>query len=259
MPIADWIGAWGGLRDGNLARTGATKEPPPPVHPYYPLGVAIPGYEANRATVPMLLASLGGMLASVMLLMGTLALRVNPSLTKSKLAVFCWFVLCYFVFNHATVASSQNLFAQLWKEYALSDSRYLTSDPFMLSVESITVFLWGPLSFACAASIVLDSHLRHPLQIIMCMAHLYGVALYYSTSLVETHFTGLAHSRPEFLYFWVYYVGFNLPWAIVPACNVKTLRRKLRSLETIGAGLAGFQTHTPLNSAKITSETKKGQ
>lgn len=84
-------------------------------------------------------------------------------------------------------------------------------------------FLWGPLSFACAASIVLDSDLRHPLQIVMCMAHLYGVALYYSTSLVETHFTGLAHSRPEFLYFWVYYVGFNLPWAIVPACKFPIL------------------------------------
>ena len=41
--------------------------------------------------------------------------------------------------NHATIASSQSLFAQLWKEYALSDSRYLTSDFFMLSVESITV------------------------------------------------------------------------------------------------------------------------
>lgn len=53
----------------------------------------------------------------------------------------------------------------------------------------------------------------------MCMAHLYGVALYFSTGLVETHFTGLAHSRPEFLYFWVYYVGFNLPWAVVPACK----------------------------------------
>ncbi|KAK7970256.1 ebp domain-containing protein [Apiospora saccharicola] len=275
MTIADWLGAWGGLRDGNLASnamTGAIKEPPPPVHPYYPLGVAIPNYEANCATVPMLLVSLGGMLASVMLLMGTLALRVSPSLTKSKLAVFCWFVLCgslhcffegYFVFNHATVASSQNLFAQLWKEYALSDSRYLTSDPFMLSVENITVFVWGPLSFACAASIVMNSHLRHPLQIIMCMAHLYGVAMYYSTSLVETHFTCLAHSRPEFLYFWVYYVGFNLPWAVVPACllfdSVNTLRRQLRSLETIRAGLAGFQAHTPLNNANTTSETKKGQ
>ncbi|KAK8050008.1 hypothetical protein PG994_011738 [Apiospora phragmitis] len=275
MVLWDWV--WGGYRERNLASeavTGAIKEAPPPppplpTHPYYPPGVAILNYEANHATVPMLLVSLGGMLASVMLLTSTLASRVNPSLTKSNLAVFCWFILCYFVFSHATVASSQNLFAQLWKEYALSDSRYLTSDPFMLSVESITVvgflflFLWGPLSFACAASIVANSYLRHPLQISMCMAHLYGVALYYSTSLVETHFTGLAHSRPEFMYFWVYYVGFNLPWAIVPAFllldSVKTLRRKLRSLDTIRTGLAGFQAHTPLNSAKATSETKKGQ
>jgi hypothetical protein len=29
-------------------------------------------------------------------------------------------------------------------------------------------------------------------------------------------FHGTSYSRPEFLYFWVYYVGFNAPWAIVP-------------------------------------------
>lgn len=51
------------------------------------------------------------------------------------------------------------------------------------------------------------------------MAHLYGVALYYATSMCEFWFTGRSHSRPEPLYFWVYYVGFNLPWAIVPACE----------------------------------------
>lgn len=45
----------------------------------------------------------------------------------------------YFLYNHATLAGSQDLLAQLWKEYALSDSRYLTSDPFMLCVEAITV------------------------------------------------------------------------------------------------------------------------
>lgn len=44
----------------------------------------------------------------------------------------------YFVMTHAKLASSQDLFAQLWKEYALSDSRYLTSDPFMICVETIT-------------------------------------------------------------------------------------------------------------------------
>ncbi|ROT35929.1 hypothetical protein SODALDRAFT_328313 [Sodiomyces alkalinus F11] len=27
---------------------------------------------------------------------------------------------------------------------------------------------------------------------------------------------GTVHSRPEFLYFWVYYVGFNAPWVVVP-------------------------------------------
>lgn len=44
----------------------------------------------------------------------------------------------YFVMNHASLAGRQDLFAQLWKEYGLSDSRYLTSDPFMISVEMMT-------------------------------------------------------------------------------------------------------------------------
>lgn len=50
----------------------------------------------------------------------------------------------------------------------------------------------------------------------MCIGHLYGVVLYYSTSLTELYFNGVSHSRPEFLYFWVYYVGFNGPWVVVP-------------------------------------------
>lgn len=48
------------------------------------------------------------------------------------------------------------------------------------------------------------------------MGHLYGVALYYSTSLAERALVGTMHSRPEVLYFWVYYVGFNAPWVVVP-------------------------------------------
>jgi cholestenol delta-isomerase len=68
--------------------------PPVPTHPYYPLGVDIPNYTANTTPVPVLLASLGGMLGGVLLATSVLALRVNPGLTKSNLAVFCWFVLC---------------------------------------------------------------------------------------------------------------------------------------------------------------------
>ena len=44
----------------------------------------------------------------------------------------------YFCLRHASIAAEQDLFAELWKEYALSDSRYLTSDAFVLCMESIT-------------------------------------------------------------------------------------------------------------------------
>jgi cholestenol Delta-isomerase len=42
------------------------------------------------------------------------------------------------VLNHTRMGSAMDLFGQLWKEYSLSDSRYLTSDPFVMCMETIT-------------------------------------------------------------------------------------------------------------------------
>ncbi|KAK7751642.1 hypothetical protein SLS62_006468 [Diatrype stigma] len=210
--------------------------PPGPQHPYYPEGVAIPGYEPNELPVHVLSAAMAGMLGFALLGSSAAARWANPHLSKTDLAVFCWFVL----------SSSQSLFAQLWKEYALSDSRYLTSDYFMLSVESITVLFWGPLCFLCALTTALPGGrpLRHPLRILACMAHLYGVALYYATSLCELYFTGRSHSRPEPIYFWGYYVGFNLPWVIVPAVilgsSLAAVTRAFRALDGVNNTLDGF-------------------
>lgn len=44
----------------------------------------------------------------------------------------------YFSLNHTRMATMGDFFGQLWKEYALSDSRYLTSDPFVLTMETTT-------------------------------------------------------------------------------------------------------------------------
>lgn len=74
---------------------------------------------------------------------------------------------------------------------------------------------WGPLSLLTLTAILSRSSVRHALQVVVCVAHLYGVALYYATNWLE----GVSYSRPELLYFWVYYVGFNLPWAVVPFCK----------------------------------------
>jgi hypothetical protein len=41
--------------------------------------------------------------------------------------------------HHDHMASAQDMFGQLWKEYALSDSRYMTSDTLVLCMETMTV------------------------------------------------------------------------------------------------------------------------
>ena len=52
----------------------------------------------------------------------------------------------YYVLNNSTLISQQSFFGQLWKEYGLSDSRYLSQDPFVLCIESVTVV--GRLKFS---------------------------------------------------------------------------------------------------------------
>ncbi|KAL2878276.1 hypothetical protein SGCOL_006528 [Colletotrichum sp. CLE4] len=195
-------------------------------HPYYPVTAALPHYVANKNSVLGLLVFFGSIISSVVFTAVVGARNAYPQLTASDQLTVVWFALCgflhcffegYFILNHRRLASDQSLFGQLWKEYALSDSRYLTSDPFMLCVESFTVFVWGPLCWAIVITTAKRSQLRYPFQIIMSVGHLYGVVLYYSTSLIEFYSNGVSHSRPEFLYFWVYYIGFNAPWVVVPA------------------------------------------
>ncbi|KXJ97503.1 Emopamil binding protein-domain-containing protein [Microdochium bolleyi] len=251
MGAYDNIAAWWSAAQGRPVDTPAVPlEPLLPQHPYFPESITIPGYVENETSLPMLLASFAGMLGSAILAGNVLALKVNPRLTASSLAVVSWFVTCgclhlffegFFVANHASLASSQHLFAQLWKEYALSDSRYLISDHFMLSVEAVTVLVLGPLCFAGALATALGSSHRHVLRIIVCTAHLFSVSLYYSTSLTGTYLSGQSDSRPEFLYFWVYYVGFNLPWVVVPFSllvnSVKSIAKTQRAAERMGLTL----------------------
>jgi hypothetical protein len=75
---------------------------------------------------------------------------------------------------------------------------------------------WGPLSWLTYFAILTNSPYRHINQAVVCTAHLYGVALYYGTNLGDFRATGVSYSRPEAQYYWVYYIGLNAPWAIVP-------------------------------------------
>ncbi|GBF62828.1 3-beta-hydroxysteroid-Delta(8),Delta(7)-isomerase [Trichophyton mentagrophytes] len=197
-----------------------------PAHPYYPLDAKVVGYLANDWDVPTLVcAFLGGWGALLLLTLAVVSVA-RPSLKMGDKVAILWFVLSgsihfffegYFVYNHTRMAPAQDFFGQLWKEYSLSDSRYLTSDPFVLCMETITAICWGPLCFLLAYLITVDHPLRHSFQVIVSLGQIYGDILYYATSMFDHYFHQISYCRPEGYYFWFYYFTMNAIWIVVPA------------------------------------------
>ncbi|PQE26140.1 ebp domain-containing protein [Rutstroemia sp. NJR-2017a BBW] len=206
-------------------------------HPYYPLEIEIASYLANEWTVHTLLTVFFGGCAVLFFCTRAFVARRYPNLPSSEKAAIWWLVLCYFSLNHTRMGESQELFGQLWKEYALSDSRYLTSDPFVLCMETVTAFLWGPMCFIVASFITTRNPLRHPLQIIVTVGQIYGLVLYYATHTFDFYYKEVIYSRPEFLYFWFYYFFMNFLWMIFPGMllvdSVRTIAKAFTALDEI--------------------------
>lgn len=53
-------------------------------------------------------------------------------------SIHCFFE-GYFVYNRDRMPSMMDIFGQLWKEYGLSDSRYIFCDPLLLCMEILSV------------------------------------------------------------------------------------------------------------------------
>lgn len=114
------------------------------------------------------------------------------------------------------MGSRTDLFGQLWKEYSLSDSRYMIRDSFVVCMESVTAYLWGPLSFLCAYYIIQGHSLRHPLQLIISVGQLYGLILYYATCAFEEFVHQVVLSHPSTIYYYVYFIICNAFWLFIP-------------------------------------------
>ncbi|KAL1954791.1 hypothetical protein VTO42DRAFT_694 [Malbranchea cinnamomea] len=212
-------------------------------HPYYPAEAQLVGYTANEWPTLFLVGTFLGGWSALLLLTLVGVSYVSPNLPKMDKVAVLWFVFTgsihfffegYFVVNHAHMAPAQDYFGQLWKEYSLSDSRYLTSDPFVLCMESITAVCWGPLSFLVAYLITVQHPLRYPLQLIVSLGQIYGDILYYATNAFNEYFYGVVYCRPEAYYFWFYYFSLNFIWIVVPSIfliqSVRILSRSMQFL-----------------------------
>ncbi|KAF2665690.1 EBP domain protein [Microthyrium microscopicum] len=194
-------------------------------HPYYPPDIALPNYVPNDKHPLLLIAVLALWAVSIISSAWWIIGFLQPTLSVRDRRISVWFVMCgilhigfegYYVCNARTITSQQTIWAQLWKEYSLSDSRYLLVDYKVICLEAITVLFWGPLSLLTAYWTVKHDTRRLLLQTVVCIAHIYGCTLYYATSLVELVVDGRLYSRPEPLYFWGYFVGMNAPFIIIP-------------------------------------------
>ncbi|KAF2749403.1 EBDP4, emopamil-binding protein [Sporormia fimetaria CBS 119925] len=221
-------------------------KPSTPVHPYYPIEAEIVGYLANEWDTLTLLFAFAGGCTAIFSVTYMIVKRLRPNVSYSDLATVMWFVLCgfihfffegYFAFNFKRMGGMQDLFGQLWKEYSLSDSRYLTQDAFVLCMETITAVCWGPLSFLTAALIATDHPLRYPFQGIVSLGQLYGDVLYYATCMFDHWLYNLSYSRPEGYYFWCYFVLMNAFWIVFPFVllwnSVRATGRAFSALEKV--------------------------
>ncbi|XP_050186242.1 3-beta-hydroxysteroid-Delta(8),Delta(7)-isomerase-like, partial [Myiozetetes cayanensis] len=113
------------------------------------------------------------------------------------------------------------------KEYAKADSRYMTSDDFTVAMETVTAWAWGPLSFLTFLAFLRHHPSRYVLQLIVSLGQLYGDVLYFATEALA----GWTHSDPRPLYFWVYFVGLNGLWVLVPGVLVLDACRRLSAAQ----------------------------
>lgn len=84
-------------------------------------------------------------------------------------------------------------------------------------METLTAFIWGPMSFACTYCIIMEHPLRWALQIIISVGQLYGTILYFGTCILAELVAEISFCRPEALYYWFYYFHFNAWWLAIPS------------------------------------------
>ncbi|KAJ2721508.1 hypothetical protein GGI07_003908 [Coemansia sp. Benny D115] len=190
-------------------------------HPYFPRDAPLPHYIPSTFNMSQSFITLGSGVAILGVLSAILISRSRVTLSGKDKIIVVWMMICagihmvlegYFSFNHGSLAGKSTALADLWREYAHSDSRYLTSDPFTVIMEGITAVFDGSFAVVTAYGILADSPIRYPAQLITSLAQLYGDVLYMGINIME----GLRYTNPEPLYVYFYFGFLNIIWIIIP-------------------------------------------
>uniref|UniRef100_A0A8D3C226 EXPERA domain-containing protein n=1 Tax=Scophthalmus maximus TaxID=52904 RepID=A0A8D3C226_SCOMX len=99
------------------------------------------------------------------------------------------------------------------REYSKADSRWLVSDPTIVSIEILTVVLDSVLGVLLIYAVLKDQYYRHFLQVALSVCELYGGWMTFCPDWL----IGSPHlDTSSRLHLWVYLVFFNGVWVLVP-------------------------------------------
>ena len=211
-----------------------------PTHPYWPRHLRLDNFVPNDCPTRHILAGLfsvsGVLVVATWLLSGRAA--VIPLGTWRRLSL-CWFAVCGFIhlviegwfsLYHADLLGDQAILSQLWKEYAKGDSRYILNDNFMICMETVTAYLWGPLSLWVVIAFLRPQPLCFVLQLVVSVGQVYGDVLYFLTEYRDGFQHGeLGHP----LYFWFYFVFLNALWLVLPGLLILDSIKQLAHAQSI--------------------------
>jgi cholestenol delta-isomerase len=122
-------------------------------HPYYPRTLQLPDYVANQRSTPELLVSAGALFTGLILFCVVLSRFGGKTTSVPRLT---WFLVCgimhigfegYWLYYRDTISARSDLLAEMWKEYAHGDSRYLAADDLLLTLEIMTAVKYSYFCF----------------------------------------------------------------------------------------------------------------
>ena len=111
-----------------------------------------------------------------------------------------------------TAEKTDSFLGFIWREYSRADKRWAVQDYNVISIEIATV-LMGLLCLFQVYGVYTRQHWRHPLQIIICVAELYGGWMTFAPEWLSGN-PNLDGSN--FILLWIYLTFMNGLWVVIP-------------------------------------------
>ncbi|KAL1932819.1 hypothetical protein VTP01DRAFT_8497 [Rhizomucor pusillus] len=192
----------------------------------------------DAVTIYSLLAVLGLLIVAFL---GSFVALPKQSSTVDR-ATFVWYAfdaLTHFILEGSfvwhsilgrTVNSGQDMFAQLWQEYAKADARWGFADPTIVALEILTVFAVGLMCVYIMYLLAKDDPRRHYWITVASVAELYGGWMTFTPEwLIGSPYLNTSNWLYHLVYLWF----FNGLWVIIPIALMVRSYRTLYPSETI--------------------------